>query len=167
MRVSCRDGHAHSVWHAGGGVDGLAGLHAGGDGNGAEPVDVVIDDHEAAGVDEAGELVVVEGEGGCFCGEGVECCAEPDVFADDFGGGLNICAGGFLTCFTTLGLVVEVDGQCGWGWRKGKGLTVRYSPASGTSGSGLLWDGECDTWLKGADDESTLSVSGAARYTDT
>lgn len=84
--------------------------------------------------------MVVFGHSGEFLNVVVEIGREPNVFADD------------LDC--VLHLVAIID------------LILRQPPASITSGTGLLRNGQSDTLLKGTGHKSTLAVTGATRNAD-
>lgn len=105
----------------------------------SEPLKVwVLHDVHCARSDKASKHVVVEGELVHVANVGVEVRAEPDVFADDLLGALDI------------GAVVV--------------LPVLDSPTPGTAGPGFLREGEGDTGLEGSGDHCTFPISGAASY---
>lgn len=104
MRMPADQREAHVVGHAVRLVDEAAGLHGAGGGHGPEPVDVVLDDEEAAGHGQGGEQVVVFRDGGGLGDIGVEARGEPGVFADDFAGGLDVGACGVLGVADAPGL---------------------------------------------------------------
>lgn len=118
-------------------VDGPSGVLATVTRQGTEPdiIGVLVRDHSARS-DQSEEQVVVVRQLVQVVDVVLEVGAEPDVLADDFGGGLDRAALSFFVLADT--------------------------PACVTSGARFLRDGEGNTGLEGAGHEGTLAVTRAA-----
>lgn len=135
MAVAADEREAHVVGGADTLVDEAASLHAAGGGDGAEPVDVVLDDEQTAGGDEGSQHVVVLGHRARLGRVAVQALAEPHVLADDLAGRLDVGAAA--------------------------ALRVRDTPAGSTTRAGLLRESEGDAVDESADDEGALAVARA------
>ena len=135
-----RASEAHVVWHTESLVDEATSLHTSSSRNGTEPINLVLDDQQATRSNHTSELMMVGSEGVGLGAEGVEPRGEPDVFADDLAGGLDVLP---------LGL-----------------LRVGDAPAGGTTRARLLGQTQSDTVNERGRDESTLSVARTSSHTN-
>lgn len=104
VRVAADEREAHGVGHAVGLVDEAAGAHGGRGRDGPQPVDVVLDDEEAARHGQRRQQVVVLGDAGRLGDVGVEARREPGVLADDLARRLDVGAGVVLRVADAPGL---------------------------------------------------------------
>lgn len=114
VRVPADEREPHVVGHAVGLVDEAAGLHGARGRDGAEPVDVVLDDEETPGHRQRREEVVVLGHAARVVDVAVEARREPGVLPHDLARGLDVGAGGVLGVADAPGLSVEVGWSVGY-----------------------------------------------------
>jgi hypothetical protein len=112
-------------------IDLAAGFHARSRAHWAEPVDVVLDDEEAARRDQGSEEMMVFGDGRGLARVGIELGREPCVLTNDLAGGLDVLALGLLGiadapagCASRAGLLRDGQGNtctaCQWTLFRGR-----------------------------------------------